>query len=513
NNVFADGSQQKIISQKGLICLAQEEGFCSKCYQDIYCHWTIGYGFYIGDGNNRKLQCKKSEPMNKDNALVRLNNTANTESVGYVRRFVKKPLNNDQFDALVIFAYNYLVGVKCVADYINTKGFSGVRDAWLKCNKDNNGLENRRKFEVDLFESKIKSCNIPKENCPKECPNAKPSEEQTQERRECAKHQTGKEQTQERRECPMHQAGEEQTQETLKNKKQQRKLFTTTVKVQITILVEKQTQERKKSPKHQTWQRTNTKKSKVPNLVKHKKVQSTKPSEEQAQKNPKHQTQQKTSTRMSKAPNPAKNKYKKVQSTKPSEVQTQESPKCQICKEQTQEKKVQITIPEKFKYKKGKKVQNVNPGKVQVQERKESPNHQSWRDTKPKESRKQFCMAKFKTIQFKYFDSESIIKYKCKPCKKRCNKVKNEVMINDALQDDLQKLNTEYAALQEKINLKTGTLREKLDSQEIALENEKDYLKKVADSLGQECRLLSLEILFLKSENSFLQSLQSQISP
>ncbi|CAG8854815.1 37747_t:CDS:2, partial [Gigaspora margarita] len=88
NNVFASSPQQKTISQKGLICLAQEE-----------------------------------EPMNKDNALVRLNNTANTESVGYVRRFVKKLLNNDQFDALVIFAYNYPVGVKCVADYINTKGF------------------------------------------------------------------------------------------------------------------------------------------------------------------------------------------------------------------------------------------------------------------------------------------------------------------------------------------------------------------------------------------------------
>ncbi|CAG8530266.1 10053_t:CDS:2 [Dentiscutata heterogama] len=77
---------------------------------------------------------------------------------------------------------------------------------------------------------------------------------------------------------------------------------------------------------------------------KYKKVQSTKLGEEQAQESPKHQTRQRTNTRKSKASNPvknkqtqskskspflAKNKYKKVQSTKPDEEQTQESSKHQ----------------------------------------------------------------------------------------------------------------------------------------------------------------------------------------
>ncbi|CAG8631858.1 37519_t:CDS:2, partial [Gigaspora margarita] len=140
--LHAGGSQQRTITQKGLSCLAQAEGFCSKCYQDSECNWTIGYGSKIGKANKGKSECKKMEPINKDTALAKAKNFANTDSVGYVR--VKKPLNNDQFDALLILAYNYPRGAEKISDYINTNGFSKIRDVWMNLG---NGLKNRRKFE------------------------------------------------------------------------------------------------------------------------------------------------------------------------------------------------------------------------------------------------------------------------------------------------------------------------------------------------------------------------------
>ncbi|CAG8847184.1 28476_t:CDS:1, partial [Racocetra persica] len=67
--------------------------------------------------------------------------------------------------------------IKSVANIINSKGFSEVRSEMAKYNKvtiEENGKErkvvspglaNRRKFEADMFDSKIKSCPKVSQNC------------------------------------------------------------------------------------------------------------------------------------------------------------------------------------------------------------------------------------------------------------------------------------------------------------------------------------------------------------
>ncbi|CAG8609253.1 5307_t:CDS:2, partial [Scutellospora calospora] len=91
------------------------------------------------------------------------------------------------------------------------------------------------------------------------------------------------------------------------------------------------------SSKHQTQQRINTRR---PKHQTH-----TIPDKEQIQESPKHKTQRRTNTkkkRKFKALFLVKNKHKKVQSTKPGEEQTQEkreSPKLYSYEEQTQERR------------------------------------------------------------------------------------------------------------------------------------------------------------------------------
>ncbi|CAG8560482.1 3476_t:CDS:2, partial [Racocetra fulgida] len=67
------------------------------------------------------------------------------EFEGYVKKYVKKSLNSDQFDALVSFAYNTGEGaIKSVANIINSKRFSKVRSEMAKYNKvtiEENGKE------------------------------------------------------------------------------------------------------------------------------------------------------------------------------------------------------------------------------------------------------------------------------------------------------------------------------------------------------------------------------------
>ncbi|KAF0555254.1 lysozyme [Gigaspora margarita] len=159
--------------KKGVECIASWEGFCPTCYQDQACLWTIGIGFLVGNGKN-ETACKKMEPMSSEDAMNKFKSKLNKYEQ-YVRQYVKKSLNNDQFDALVSFAYNVGEGgIKNLANTINTNGFSEVRSKMAEYNKItdkngekviSNGLANRRKFEAGMFESKIKTCPGVSKNC------------------------------------------------------------------------------------------------------------------------------------------------------------------------------------------------------------------------------------------------------------------------------------------------------------------------------------------------------------
>lgn len=92
------------ISDKGIALIKRFEGFFSKPYKDPIGIPTIGYGFtyYLPSRIKVTLQDK---PITEQQATEMLKEVLR----GYesdVLRLVKKPLTQNQFDALVSFTYN-----------------------------------------------------------------------------------------------------------------------------------------------------------------------------------------------------------------------------------------------------------------------------------------------------------------------------------------------------------------------------------------------------------------------
>jgi lysozyme len=91
------------ISKKGLEVIKKHEGFKSKPYLCPAGVPTIGYGnTYYPDGSKVKMTDK---PLSKDIADVLLRLVVE-DFEGCVNKHVKSDINQNQFDALVSFAYN-----------------------------------------------------------------------------------------------------------------------------------------------------------------------------------------------------------------------------------------------------------------------------------------------------------------------------------------------------------------------------------------------------------------------
>lgn len=86
------------LSAAGLVSLASYEGFRSNAYRDIVGVPTIGYGETKG--------VKMGQTITPDRALVQLldNTKAHTDAI---RRCVKVPLYQHEFDAYVSFVHNF----------------------------------------------------------------------------------------------------------------------------------------------------------------------------------------------------------------------------------------------------------------------------------------------------------------------------------------------------------------------------------------------------------------------
>lgn len=155
------------ISQKGVDFIKKHEGLRLHAYLDSVSKWTIGYGnTYYTNG----LNVKKGDVITLEEAEELLKMTLK-DFVEDVNLLVKAPVNQNQFDALVSFAYN--VGPDIDADTIA----EGLGDSTLlkKVNKNHNeptirgefmkwnkgrvngvlkelpGLTKRRKEEADLY--------------------------------------------------------------------------------------------------------------------------------------------------------------------------------------------------------------------------------------------------------------------------------------------------------------------------------------------------------------------------
>lgn len=144
------------ISNNGLDLIKQFEGLSLKPYLDAVNIPTIGFGStYYEDGTKVTL---KDKPITEERATQLLEFVANKTFSENINKVVKVPLSQNQFDALVSFAYN--VGNKnfnwsTLLKKLNLSDYEGASLEFGRWNQANgkilNGLVLRRQKEKELF--------------------------------------------------------------------------------------------------------------------------------------------------------------------------------------------------------------------------------------------------------------------------------------------------------------------------------------------------------------------------
>ena len=143
------------ISQAGLDLIKQFEGCRLTAYQCSAGVWTIGYGHTAGVHRGMKITQAQTEAYLKQD-VAKFEKYVNNAS--YVP-FTDK-LNQNQFDALVSFAFNLGQGnlmKLCKGRTINQ--VPAAMPQYCKANgKTLPGLQRRRKAEAALYNKKVQSC-------------------------------------------------------------------------------------------------------------------------------------------------------------------------------------------------------------------------------------------------------------------------------------------------------------------------------------------------------------------
>jgi len=143
------------IGQAGLALIKQFEGCWLAAYQCSAGVWTIGYGHTAGVHKGMKItQAQADEYLKQD--VAKFEKYVNNPS--YVP-FTDK-LNQNQFDALVSFAFNLGQGnVKklCTGRVMNQIP-SAMQQYCKAAGKTLPGLQRRRKAEAALYNKRVESC-------------------------------------------------------------------------------------------------------------------------------------------------------------------------------------------------------------------------------------------------------------------------------------------------------------------------------------------------------------------
>jgi GH24 family phage-related lysozyme (muramidase) len=160
----ADAGGAMTISDAGFEFVKGWEGFVPKLYNDPVGHCTVGYGTLVHKGNcdGRDSERPYLSGVTKEEA-TRLLTSELAEKQAAVRGAIKVPLNQNQYDALVSFAYN--VGASALQKSTLLKLLNqGKYDAvpgelkkWTKARKNGQlidlpGLVERRAGEAALFQ-------------------------------------------------------------------------------------------------------------------------------------------------------------------------------------------------------------------------------------------------------------------------------------------------------------------------------------------------------------------------
>lgn len=146
--------------QKCLDFIKAHEGYKLSAYQDSAGIWTIGYGSILYEDNSKVKPGDQITPDRAD-ALLAMEVEEKSETV---KRMIQNPnINQNQFDALVSFAYN--VGTDALRNSTLLRRVNAnpadpsIREAFLMWNKAHvdgqlveiQGLTKRRGDEADLY--------------------------------------------------------------------------------------------------------------------------------------------------------------------------------------------------------------------------------------------------------------------------------------------------------------------------------------------------------------------------
>lgn len=137
-----------ITDNEGINLIKNFEGFSPKWYKDANGE-SIGYGHFRLPGDN-------FQTVNIEQATALLNvDIKKAENI--INKAIKIPINQNQFNALVSFAYNTGKGTSTLYDLINQKKPIETILQWWKThyitsqNKIIPNLIKRRKTEAELF--------------------------------------------------------------------------------------------------------------------------------------------------------------------------------------------------------------------------------------------------------------------------------------------------------------------------------------------------------------------------
>jgi lysozyme len=142
-----------MVNQATVDLVKKFEGCVLHAYQDVVGVWTIGYGHTSGVKKGQTITQAQAEKMLKDELSV---------FAEKVQKLIKVSLNENQFGALVSFAYNVGVGALATSTLLkllNAKNFTGASNEFARWNKAGGrvlaGLTKRRAEEKALFNKPV----------------------------------------------------------------------------------------------------------------------------------------------------------------------------------------------------------------------------------------------------------------------------------------------------------------------------------------------------------------------
>ena len=145
------------LNKKGIEMMHKYEGLRLTAYLCPAKVWTIGYGNTFYEDGSR---VKQGDKITKERAYELFVTITNMSFVDPIKkRLLKVELNENQFSALVCFAYNVGTGALAKSTLLKKVNINPndltIRNEFLKWNKAGgkvlNGLTKRRESEANLY--------------------------------------------------------------------------------------------------------------------------------------------------------------------------------------------------------------------------------------------------------------------------------------------------------------------------------------------------------------------------